>query len=88
MGDHKDRPYGTLPCSLGRLVQAFKSLSTNLYARQVDDYLLPPFSVRLWQRNYFEHVIRDEDKLNRIREYVMENPANWDGDEENPANWR
>jgi REP element-mobilizing transposase RayT len=45
------------------------------------------FEKRLWQRNYYEHVIRNEDELNRIREYVIENPANWDQDEENPANW-
>jgi len=34
---------------------------------------------------YYEHIIRDESELNRIREYVINNPAGWDKDEENPA---
>jgi putative transposase len=38
----------------------------------------------LWQRNYFEHVIRGEKELNRIRGYIEDNPANWPTDEENP----
>lgn len=37
-----------------------------------------------WQRNYYEHVIRNEDELNEIRQYIMDNPAKWDTDEENP----
>jgi len=36
---------------------------------------------RVWQRNYYEHVIRDEADLNRIREYIINNPANWYDDE-------
>jgi REP element-mobilizing transposase RayT len=39
----------------------------------------------IWQRNYYEHVIRDENSLNRIREYVLNNPKQWDSDPENPA---
>jgi len=38
----------------------------------------------VWQRNYYEHVIRDEDDLNRIRQYIMDNPARWAEDENNP----
>ncbi len=37
----------------------------------------------VWQRNYYEHVIRDDDDLNRIREYIINNPASWQEDEEN-----
>ena len=37
----------------------------------------------LWQRNYFEHVIRNEDSLNRIRRYIQENPTQWPTDPEN-----
>ena len=43
---------------------------------------------RLWQRNYYEHVIRDEREWDRIRRYIESNPANWDEDEENPASGR
>lgn len=39
----------------------------------------------IWQRNYFEHIIRDEAALNRIRQYIMENPVRWAEDTENPA---
>jgi REP element-mobilizing transposase RayT len=45
----------------------------------------PPFRGQLWQRNYYEHIIRDEDALNRIRQYILDNPANWSRDRENPA---
>ena len=37
-----------------------------------------------WQRNYYEHIIRNQDKLNRIREYILYNPVHWDSDRENP----
>jgi REP element-mobilizing transposase RayT len=42
----------------------------------------------VWQRNYYEHVIRDEKSLNAIRQYIQANPALWAQDEENPANVR
>ena len=38
----------------------------------------------LWQRNYYEHVIRNEEELSRIREYILNNPLKWDLDRENP----
>lgn len=43
-------------------------------------------SARVWQRNYHEHVIRDDADLARIREYVANNPRKWDTDRENPGN--
>jgi putative transposase len=39
-----------------------------------------------WQRNYYEHIVRDDDELARIREYIRNNPFDWDSDEDNPAN--
>ena len=39
---------------------------------------------RVWQRNYYEHVIRNEDSLNRVRQYILNNPARWAFDRENP----
>ena len=42
----------------------------------------------VWQRNYFDRVIRDEDELNRIREYIIFNPAKWAEDKENPQRLR
>ncbi|MBR1126529.1 hypothetical protein JQ628_33760 [Bradyrhizobium lablabi] len=69
---------------LGDIVGAFKSLTTVAYIDGVNSNGWPEFRGRLWQRNYYEHIIRDEPALNRIRRYVEENPARWDLDEENP----
>jgi REP-associated tyrosine transposase len=41
--------------------------------------------VRVWQRNYWEHIIRNEESLNRIREYMIDNPRRWLLDRQNPA---
>lgn len=82
-GDHQDRPYGTTKDSLGRVIQGFKSLTTNAYIRGVSGNGWPPFPGRLWQRNYFEQIIRNEAELSAIREYIAANPANWAEDHEN-----
>jgi putative transposase len=37
-----------------------------------------------WQRSYYEHVIRDQAALNRARQYIIDNPANWNKDEHPP----
>ncbi|OGQ91477.1 MAG: hypothetical protein A2289_18400 [Deltaproteobacteria bacterium RIFOXYA12_FULL_58_15] len=79
------RPYGTAEGSLGRVVQAFKSLTTHEYIAGVKAHGWPIFAGRLWQRNYWEHVIRDAPDLNAIREYIANNPLRWVLDEENPA---
>lgn len=39
----------------------------------------------VWQRNYYEHIIRNENDLNRIRKYILNNPEQWQFDHENPA---
>ena len=70
--------------TLGDIIGAFKSITTHEYILGVDNKNWPQFYKRLWQRNYYEHVIRDEADLNRIRDYIQSNPANWDEDEENP----
>ena len=40
--------------------------------------------IPVWQRNYYEHIIRNENDLILIREYIINNPLKWDLDEENP----
>jgi hypothetical protein len=40
--------------------------------------------VPVWQRNYYEHIVRTEAEFERIRDYIKENPARWDADSENP----
>ncbi|MFY9940929.1 MAG: transposase [Desulfobacterales bacterium] len=84
MGEHKVRPNGTLPDTVGRIVQAFKSITTHKYITGVKQYGWPPFPGKLWQRNYYERIICDEDELKRMREYIINNPMKWDLDRENP----
>lgn len=69
---------------LGAVVGAFKSITTVEYIRGVGARGWPEFRGRLWQRNYYEHVVRDEAELSRIRRYIDENPLRWDIDDENP----
>jgi REP element-mobilizing transposase RayT len=70
--------------TVGDVVGAFKSRVTVEYIRRVKKSGWPPFRGRLWQRNYYEHIIRDEESLNRIREYIATNPLRWHLDRENP----
>ena len=72
--------------SLPEVVHRFKTLTTKRYADGVKRLGWPPFPKNLWQRNYYEHIIRDEDDLTRIREYIVNNPLQWALDRENPAN--
>jgi REP-associated tyrosine transposase len=83
-GDLVGAPLVGAPARLGDVVGAFKSLATVGYIAGVKTRGWPEFRSRLWQRNYYEHVIRDEGAFNRIRRYVDENPAHWDFDDENP----
>jgi len=87
-GDHKDRPYGTKGNSVGRIIQTFKSITTHEYTIGVKQRGWLPFPGRLWQRNYYEHVIRNEDDLLDIREYITNNPKRWAEDENNPDNFK
>jgi REP element-mobilizing transposase RayT len=71
---------------LGNIIDWFKTMTTNEYMRNVRQKNWPSFNGKLWQRNYYEHVIRNEEEMNRIREYIINNPARWDDDEDNPVN--
>jgi len=71
--------------SLPTVIQWFKTMTTNEYIRGIKAASWPSFNGRLWQRNYYEHAIRDEDSLNRIRQYIVDNPVRWAFDRENPA---
>jgi putative transposase len=71
------------PLSLGDIVHRFKTMTTKRYADGVKQSGWQPFEGRLWQRNYWEHIIRDEMELNRIREYIRNNPGRWNEDRMN-----
>jgi len=73
-------PHGTCHGSLGAIIQNFKSVST----RKINKLRNNP-GCPVWQRNYYERVIRNDDELTRAREYIMNNPLRWDNDENNPA---
>ena len=70
--------------TVGDVVGAFKSRTTVLYTSGVKQSGWPPFPGRLWQRNYYEHIIRNEQSLNRIRQYILDNPMRWAMGRENP----
>ena len=65
---------------LGKIVGYYKYQTTKLINESRGTPGEP-----VWQRNYYEHVIRSEEKLNKIREYILANPLLWETDPENPA---
>jgi REP element-mobilizing transposase RayT len=71
------RPNGTLPGSIGAIIQNFKSITSrkiNLHSGKSKE--------RFWQRNYYEHIIRNEQDMLTITDYILANPQNWVKDEE------
>ena len=71
---------------LHRFIQWFKTMSINEYIAGVNHYGWHRFNGKLWQRNYYERIIRDKEELNRVREYIANNPMRWAEDENNPVN--
>ena len=73
------RPTGPSSASLGAIIGQFKSLA----AKRINERRGTP-GLPVWQRNYYEHVLR-EGELDHIREYIQNNPVQWELDSENPA---
>ncbi len=73
-------PHGTVRGSLGAIIQNFKSVST----RKINKIRKNP-GAPVWQRNYYERVIRDDRELDGIRRYIAGNPVRWEEDENHPA---
>ena len=69
------------PKSLASFVSGFKSAVTTRINKIRQTPRIP-----VWQRNYYESIIRDEKGLNTIREYIIANPQKWSDDPENPQN--
>jgi REP element-mobilizing transposase RayT len=65
---------------LSKIVGRFKMIT----AKQIN-ILQGTQGQPLWQRNYYEHIVRDDESLIRIRQYISDNPAQWEFDHENPA---
>jgi len=68
---------GDSTVTLGAVIGAFKSLTTNAYSAGVDAQGWPPFDRRLWERDYYEHIVRNEQERARISTYIEQNPARW-----------
>jgi len=69
------------PQALPEIIRAFKTFSS----RQINE-LRKTSGIPVWQRNYYDHVIRRDESLDKIREYIETNPLRWALDQENPLN--
>jgi len=80
------QPQGVAPTglSLPDIVHRFKTLTTKRYTDGVKTKNWKRFHKRFWQRNYYEHIIRNEFRLNTIRKYIANNPLKWEFDTINP----
>ncbi len=74
------RPAGPQSRSLGAIIGSFKSATT----KQINELRDTP-GYQVWQRNYYDHIIRTKRSLQHIRKYIFNNPLNWNLDEENPG---
>jgi len=90
-GEHAGSPQQRSPgqvsskkVTLGAIIQWFKTMTTNYYLRGIRNNAWTPLASRFWQRNYYERIIRNENEMNRIRQYITGNPARWAWDHNNP----
>jgi REP element-mobilizing transposase RayT len=65
--------------SIPTIIRSFKSAAT----KRINEIHNVP-GVKLWQRNFYEHIIRNDNELDRIRQYIANNPLQWEMDRENP----
>jgi putative transposase len=73
LGEHVGSP-------LHAVVRWFKTMTTNEYIRGVKNLGWTQFDGKLWQRNYYEHIIRNEQSYHTISNYIINNPAKWQED--------
>jgi REP element-mobilizing transposase RayT len=79
VGAHGRAPLHRTPRSLSTFIAGFKSVTT----KRINILRNMP-GLPVWQRNYYEHIVRDERTLDGIREYILANPLRWHLDRENP----
>ncbi len=68
------------PKTIGAILTAFKSITTVRYIHGIKDHGWTPFDGKLWQRNYYEHIIRNEQAFTKITDYILHNPIKWKED--------
>lgn len=88
--NEKGQPQGIAPTdqgiaptskkTIGDMMDAFKFITTVEYIRGVKTHNWPRFDGKLWQRNYYEHIIRNQHAYENISQYIINNPANWQAD--------
>ncbi len=85
IGGKEGQPQGIAPTgkTVGDMVGAFESITTVEYIRGVKQKKWQPFDGKLWQRNYWEHIIRNEKSYQNISEYIINNPLKWENDKFN-----
>jgi REP element-mobilizing transposase RayT len=81
-GEHAGSPLQRTP--IYKMAQWFKTMTTNKYILNVKQNHWKPFNGTLWQRNYYEHIIRNETSFHKIRQYIINNPTTWATDQLNP----
>lgn len=80
-----DSPQQRQNAPLSQMIQWFKTMTTNEYIRGVKQLGWKPFNGKVWQRDYYEHIIRNPSAADRIARYIESNPARWNEDKENSA---
>lgn len=73
------QPQGCAP-TVGDIIGAFKSITSVEYIRGIKTNNWKQFNKRLWQRNYWEHIIRNDESFNRISAYITDKPGKWKAD--------
>ena len=74
MGGHMGPP-------LHQIIQWFKTMTTNEYLKEIDNSNWESFNGKLWQRNYYDHILRNDQELTTYRKYIQDNPSKWKEDE-------
>jgi len=66
--------------TIGNIIQSFKRHTTIEYIKGVKSRIYPPFKNRIWQRGYYDHIIRNKQDYKEIYEYIQNNPLKWELD--------
>jgi REP element-mobilizing transposase RayT len=72
--------------TIGQIIRSFNSISAREYLLYIKNNQINA-SVKIWQRSFYDRIIRGEESLKKIREYILNNPINWKDDPENPINF-
>jgi len=81
----KGQTHRSVP-TVSTIIQWFKTMTTNECIREVKNGNLPRFNNQIWQRSFYDHIIRKNESLNKIKEYIIINPKEWHKDKLNTNN--